>query len=256
MPRERPEPLPPETRTVGQLVAETVRLYGDRFWLSLLLGVGPAASGLVLATLGRTAAYVWPFTVGALANAISYYGAVLVAHRRPVDTGEARAAIAVGFLVFVPFSLLAALFLLPAAAWLGLVGLAVPAAVLERVGARDAFRRGIALARADYIHAFGAFAALLVVIVATTFALFFLLRGQGDAARAVAGFLSVLVISPLLFLGGALLYLDQVARAVDSRAQTRPRRRSDADVHHADDAHRAGRPDAQVEPGAPARGEP
>ena len=30
-----PPPLPPETRTVGQLVAESIRLYGARFWPSL-----------------------------------------------------------------------------------------------------------------------------------------------------------------------------------------------------------------------------
>ena len=34
-----PPPLPPETRTVGQLVAETLRLYGRRFWLVLPLGL-------------------------------------------------------------------------------------------------------------------------------------------------------------------------------------------------------------------------
>src|SRR5204862_314342 len=33
-----PPPLPHETRTVGQLVAETVRLYGERFWHVLALG--------------------------------------------------------------------------------------------------------------------------------------------------------------------------------------------------------------------------
>src|SRR5437764_5204793 len=38
-----PPPLPPETRTVGQLVAETIRLYGQRFWRVLPLGVGIAA---------------------------------------------------------------------------------------------------------------------------------------------------------------------------------------------------------------------
>ena len=27
-----PPPLPPETRTVGQLVAETLKLYGRHFW--------------------------------------------------------------------------------------------------------------------------------------------------------------------------------------------------------------------------------
>ena len=39
----RPQPLPPAERTVGQLVAETVRLYGDNFWRVLPLGLVLAA---------------------------------------------------------------------------------------------------------------------------------------------------------------------------------------------------------------------
>ena len=35
--KELPPPLPPETRTVGQLVAETLKLYGDNLWASLAL---------------------------------------------------------------------------------------------------------------------------------------------------------------------------------------------------------------------------
>ena len=37
--KELPPPLPPETRTVGQLVAETLKLYGDNLWRSLALGI-------------------------------------------------------------------------------------------------------------------------------------------------------------------------------------------------------------------------
>src|SRR5919201_1132098 len=45
-PEKLPPPLPPETRTVGQLVAESIRLYGRRFWRTLALGLGPAALAL------------------------------------------------------------------------------------------------------------------------------------------------------------------------------------------------------------------
>src|SRR5712691_565821 len=34
-----PPPLPHETRPVGQLIAESIRLYGSRFWASLALGL-------------------------------------------------------------------------------------------------------------------------------------------------------------------------------------------------------------------------
>src|ERR671936_3068436 len=38
-PSETPPALPPERRPVGQLVAETIRLYGRRFFPALLLGL-------------------------------------------------------------------------------------------------------------------------------------------------------------------------------------------------------------------------
>ena len=39
MREELPPPLPPETRTVGQLVAESIRFYGEHFWPVLALGL-------------------------------------------------------------------------------------------------------------------------------------------------------------------------------------------------------------------------
>lgn len=253
---DRPGALPPETRTVGQLVAETIHLYGRRFWRSLALGVAPALSGVALATFGTTGRYVWPFTVGALVNAAAFYAGVLVATERRFDRREAAVAITAGLVVFVPFAALVGLLLLPGAAWLGLIALAVPAAVLERLDLRSALRRGFELGRADYVHSFGAFAALILIVLLTSFALFFLLRGQSDATLATAAFLSGLVMWPFLFLGGTLLYFDQSARVVDSAAGHRHSRRTDADVHPADDADGSGRPDAEVEPRAAPRGEP
>jgi len=140
----------------------------------------------------------------------------------------------------VPAPFLYSLFILPAVAWLGLFGLSVPAAVIERVGLRDALRRGYQLGRADYVHAAGSLATLVIVAFLTATVLFFLLRGASELERSVAAFLSLLVISPILFLGAALLYFDQAARD--------PTRRSDADVHHADQPDRPGRADAEGEP--------
>ena len=48
---ELPPPAPPETRTAGQLVAETMRLYGRRFWGAVGLGVPPTLLGILLALL-------------------------------------------------------------------------------------------------------------------------------------------------------------------------------------------------------------
>jgi hypothetical protein len=40
----------------------------------------------------------------------------------------------------------------------------------------------------------------------------FILRGFGGAAVSTAFFLASVVVSPLLFIGAALLYVDQAAR--------------------------------------------
>src|SRR5437868_15026377 len=82
--RELPPPLPPETRTVGQLVAEAVRFYGSRFWLSLALGVPPAILAVALAPLDRIERLVLVVTAGSLLVTASYVAAcALVAGRRP-----------------------------------------------------------------------------------------------------------------------------------------------------------------------------
>ena len=55
-------------------------------------------------------------------------------------------------------------------------------------------------------------AALALVFGVSRVALLVLLHTQGDQARNVAVVLSDLVLSPLLFLGATLLYVDQAAR--------------------------------------------
>jgi hypothetical protein len=101
-----------------------------------------------------------------------------------------------------------------------LTGLAVPAAVAERLGLWASIRRGIQLARADYIHALGSLATLVIVIFLTGLVLFFLLQDFGDSTIRVAAFLALLVLSPLFLLGAALLYVDQAARVRSTSATT------------------------------------
>jgi hypothetical protein len=259
-PRRRPEPLPaplpPETRTVGQLIAETIRFYGRRFWPSLALGVPPAAAGLALAEIPSAGKLPFALVVGAACVSISYArAAALVAEESPARPTLLR-AVGTGVFVLAPVVLLVGLvgFLaaLPAVAWLGLVGLVVPVIVIERRGAADAYRRALALGRADYVHAAGSLAALTIVSFVTAWVMFFLLRSAGEAALRVAAFASVLVISPVLFLGSALLYFDQAARIGSA---PRPTRRRDADVHPALEADRSGRADAEVESRPAARGQ-
>jgi hypothetical protein len=122
----------------------------------------------------------------------------------------------------------------------------VPAAAYEGLAFRDALARGRRLAAADFVHALGSLCTVAILYFITRVMLVLLLRGQADAAERVAAFLADLVISPLLFLGPALLYFDQAARVVDS--VTREKRRRDAGLHPAVDTHGSGRPDAEVEP--------
>jgi hypothetical protein len=234
-----PAPLPPETRTVGQLVAETINLYRRRFRASLALGLGPAAGAVGLTLIPGLWKLLFGITVFALLMTASYLGGVVVATEPAARTALLVGA-SVGYFVFVPALFLYSLFILPAVLWLGLFGLSVPAAVIERVGFRKALQRGYRLGRADYVHAAGSLATLVIVAFLTATVLFFLLRGASQLERSIAAFVSLLVISPILFLGAALLYFDQAARD--------PTRRTDADVHHAVHPDRPGRADPEGEP--------
>jgi hypothetical protein len=246
--RELPPPLPPETRTVGQLVAETLKLYGDRFWPSLALGIGPALLGIAGAELDDPARAAIVVGLGPFVLTASYAGAVALV--RPVGRGRHLAvALAAGFIAFLPLSV-SRLWIFPGIylivlAWLALVGLAVPAALVERRGFVAALRRGVQLARADYVHALGSLATLVITIFLTGLVLFFLLRELSDQALRVAALLALLVLSPVFMLGAAILYLDQAARV---KSGPRPRRTRDADVHSAVEPDGAGRSDAEVKP--------
>jgi hypothetical protein len=205
-----PPPLPPESRTVGQLVAETIRLYGRRFWSALPLGLSVAALNQA-----RDVDGIWVLLVvlaGAAALALSYVAACSIVTGARPPRRSLGVAYAAAFVTFLPFALLLGTFNLLGLAWVAFVGLAVPAALVERPGLRDALRRGIRLARADFVHALGSLATLAIVYFLTSLALGLLLRSQGDQTERVAFFLADLVLAPMLFLGAALLYYDQVAR--------------------------------------------
>ena len=216
-----PPPLPPETRTVGQLVAESVKLYGDNLWRSLALGVSVTAINQI--TAGHNTLFqVLVLAAGAPLMAASYTGAsAIVGGVRPSAADAAR-AIGVGAVVWVPAAFLTLLYVLPAVAWLALVGLVVPVLVLERPGVGAALRRAVELARADYVHALASLATLVLLFGLVKLMLVLLLRDLGDSGERVALGLGDLVVSPLLFVGGALLYVDQAARV---RSGTRPKER-------------------------------
>ena len=214
----------PETRTVGQLVADTIRLYGERFWRVLPLGLSVAVVDQLFQNLSREGWVLLMVTVGGLLMTVSYAAASLIALGKSTDARTWGRALVAGWAAFFPVPALLLLFVLPAVAWLALVGLIVPAILAEGLGLRAGFRRALELARADYIHALGSLATLVIVYFLTRTMLVLLLRGTSDQTERVAVFLGDLVLAPMLFLGGALLYFDQVARHDGRRGEPVPRR--------------------------------
>jgi hypothetical protein len=228
-----PPPLPPQSRTIGQLVAETIGFYRHHFFQVLPLGLSVAALTQLTVAFGdrhvRTRghppsqAFHEPTSVlgggiettiliGALLLTVSYIAAiVLVTGARP-DRRSLLTGYGAGVLVFLPAPILAQLLVLPAVAYLALVGWVVPVAVVEGLGFRESFRRATRLARVDYVHAAGGLATLVIVFYVTRLMLALLLRTGGESTERVAAGLSDIVLSPMLFVGSGILYLDQAAR--------------------------------------------
>jgi hypothetical protein len=232
-----PPPLPPGKRTIGQLVAETIRFYGKHFWRSLLLGVGPAVitvAGYYVGFHPWLAAVVVGWIV--VASACFVAACMLVSGARP-PRGVLLSAFAAACLASLP--------ILAGFLWLAPAGLVVPVIVNERLPVRRAFRRGFDLAKVDYIHALGSLATLALVVFLTQVLLTALLHGASKQSVHISALLASLVMQPILFLGAALLYDDQAAR-VEIKSASRNRRRPDADLSHADDADRPGSADAPI----------
>jgi hypothetical protein len=206
-----PAALPPRERTVGQLVAETIRFYSDHFWKVVVLGVSFVVVDAVSFDRGVDTQTVLLWACGPILTAAYVRAAVVVSGAKPSRRVLVSAFLA-GLLVFIPFPVLFRLYVLPGIALFGLLGLAVPAAVNEGLGVRDALRRGWELGRADRVHAVGGLATFALVYGVTRYMLLVLLATQGDQTQAVAVVLSDLILSPLLFVGAALLYVDQAAR--------------------------------------------
>jgi len=210
--RPLPPPLPPERRTVGQLVGEAIRFYGSHFWKSLALGLPVvAANALVWARpSGDLRLTLLPVT--SLLISLSYVLAIGLLQGVKVWTKAGLVAYLLAVVLFLPVPLLVALFILPGLVWLSFVGLSIPVVLVEGLGVRPALARGVRLARADFVHVLGGLSTLALVVVISQFSLYFVLREYADNTRMIAAALASLVVSPVVFLGSALLYVDQEAR--------------------------------------------
>src|SRR4029079_9458546 len=265
-------PLPPASRTVGQVVAEAIALYRSNFaWvLALGLPVALAEQGLSTGSIGARIALL---AAASPAFSLAYAGACAIRQDEVPPLRTWVVALAVGVVTFLPAAFFFGWFLIVAILWLGRAATAAPAVMAEGLGVVGALRRTFQLGRADYVHAAGSFAALAILFGLTRSAPGLLRRRQVYATVQTAIFLADLVLSPLLFLGAAIVYVDLVARvgltredrrrlrqaALRRRAQALGRSREEATGGAVSDAHvpdGEGQADAQREPGQAARGEP
>lgn len=218
--RPLPAPLPPAQRTVGQLVAESIKLYGRHFMRALPLGAIVAAINQLTVGADRIVVGGILLVAAPVFSAGYAYACQLEADSRASRSSWVT-AIVVGTLIFVPAALLFPWFALAAVLWLALAGLAVPAAMYEGTSFTESLRRGFALGRVDYVHAAGALATLVILFFLMRIGLALLLESQADNTVRTAIFLSDAVLAPLLFLGGAILYVDQEARLRSRGQQTK-----------------------------------
>jgi hypothetical protein len=223
---------PPERPLkLGELLAETIRIYGDRLRAAVGLGLVYAGTLLAAAIVHVSLYYVVTALMFTMASGVAVR---LVAG----DTfREAWAQVLVRFpvvlvlaaVVGLPFALagyLSVLFIL-IAFWLGLTAFAVPAAMVEQArGSASTFQtaayaleRTIVLSRLDYLHATGVVAALLIVNFVFGILLSNLLVGVADNGEIVALAIVQVVLAPFFFLGLSVLYFEQRARAAVSSAR-------------------------------------
>ncbi len=193
-------------------MAESIQFYGAHFWACLVLGVPAAAIAVVFKNVSRNMQLLLaPTLSAALISATFVYACILVLEASP-SRRRMLVAWLLGWLVFAPAPFLMIAFVVPGLIWLAAFGLAVPVLIVEDVSWRGALRRSWRLARADFTHAIGSLFTLAVVVLLSQSVLVFILRDFGDAADSVGLFLASVVLSPLLFVGTALLYVDQAAR--------------------------------------------
>ena len=211
---------------LGEVFAETVRLYGDRG--AAALGVGGVLAAAIAVAL-KAPAIVDLVLLPLVFTACHAAAARLVGG----DTfREAWAQVAVRGVALVPLAVLVwlpilvvlrflgILGLLPFAAWLAFVGFSIPVAVLEHAGLRRAVAGTLALARGEYLHAVGVAAALVAANLLVSIVLAGLLASVADNGGVAATALAQLVLAPFFFLGLGVLYFEQTARAVSSRGRS------------------------------------
>jgi hypothetical protein len=216
---------------LSELLAETVRIYGERFFAALGLGL-PVAGAFVAA---RYTNVVLDVVVVSLVFTGTYAAAARFASGDGIGEAWAQTLLhaptllVLAVIVAVPFALaVGQLYLLiVAVAWLGLTGFSIPVTMLESERGDEswferltsALYRSLTLARAELLHAMGVIAALVIVYVVLGIVLAATLAGFAANEETVAVAIAQVILAPLFFLGLSVLYFEQKARALSSPRQ-------------------------------------
>ena len=222
--------MPVERRLkLGELLAETVRLYGERLWAAA--GIGAFLAGAIL-LIGLVSHLLVAIFIVAPAVTVCWAVAARIALGDPA--AEAWAQVGVRAPVLLPLTLVVSvpfvlgvvdvLILFFSVAWIAFVGFAIPVAMVERAPDGTswfgqigfALTRATDLARVEFLHVLGVSAALAVIYALFGPFLGALLTGFGDNGGLAARALSNGVLGPFFFLGLSLLYFEQRARTLSS----------------------------------------
>ena len=218
---------------LGELLAASAKIYSGRGWTYVPLGAIQGAALVVsewIPTAAAIAIYAIAFTLTfALVSRLVAGDALADAARRVLSSSPVLAALAL--VVGVPFVLGSTqlLLLVFSALWLGLTSFAIPAAMVERAAdgsfpGRLAYvlRRTTTLARAEYWHAVGIAAALIVIYVLVGIVLAIAIGGASGLDQRWSLAAAQVPLAPFFFIGLCVLYFEQRARAGDG-VQAPPR---------------------------------
>jgi hypothetical protein len=220
--------VPDRPLRLGEILAETIHLYGRRRRAAVGLGLIEAGAFLlsrIVPGLVSVLVLALAFTALYAAAARLLAGDSFAVAWRHVG-GRVPVLVVLTFVVAVPFAIAVGyLFLLVLAVlWLALSGFAIPVAVIEErddvQGSLDrlaySLQRSVVLSRAEYLHAAGVVAALVIVYLVVGTLIGVSLIGFADNGGVAAAALVQLVLAPFFFLGLAVLYYEQRARAAVS----------------------------------------
>ena len=217
-------PPPNRPLRLGELIAETVRLYGER--PGAALGLGAVVAGAYV--LVRVTPELVDVLILAFAFTVSYAAAARLTSGDSFPEAWAQVVVRLPvlailtFVVSVPFALAVGflVLLIFAVLWLALSGFSIPVTMLEREAdgsglfgrLAHALSRSVGLARIEYFHAAGVAAALVLIYLVFGTLIGSALVGFADNGQVAAVALVQLVLAPFFFLGLSVLYFEQRAR--------------------------------------------